>query len=292
MRLRVAESYELVDRVAELLLGGDAHGRTLSVRLRERPPGSSSRADVSPRRRFGEPVRWLTPAISDKWHCRIGSQPSIWKGDGANRTGASLLTDFGGGAMMLSLRGRPGPNEPLAYMLRPMHMKALRVAVFARSSSRRPCDLSIATAMTLVLLGCSSGGRPDDLHARKLCLSPLTAKHIRDPYGIDYRLTVEGALTVSRAWNSTAGLLKGWPQPFPEGPAVDPHRNFWKTDLESKFIAVCYVHGHMTGQRGTVTASSQTFSDALIEVRDDHVAYLVTANGPHQGLHIQVPPNR
>lgn len=153
--------------------------------------------------------------------------------------------------------------------------------------------LSLATTVSLGLLACSCGTSPPDLRARQLCQSPSTADQIRDPYGIDYRLTVAGSLTARRAWNSTVGLLKGWPPRSPEGPAAAKQpTNFWKTDPPSRYIAVCYVHGVLTGQRGTVTATRGTFADALIEVRDDHVAYLISANAPGHALRVQVPPHR
>ena len=161
-----------------------------------------------------------------------------------------------------------------------------------RQKNVRCRHLALATTMAFGLLACSGGGSSVDLRARKLCQSPSTVQNIRDPYWIDYRVTVDGGITVRRACNSTVGLLKGWPPPFPEGPVAKEPQNFWKADPASRYIAVCYLHGRMTGQRGNVAATRGTFSDALIEVRDDHVAYLVSANAPGQALHVQVPPHR
>ena len=158
--------------------------------------------------------------------------------------------------------------------------------------SMRLRSLALAAMVGLGVLACSSGKSSVDLRARGLCESSSTAQHISDPYGIDYRVTVHGKLTARRAWNSAAGLLRGWPPPYPEGPALKIPQNFWKTDPAGRYIAVCYVHGRMTGQRGNVLATSGTFSDALIEVRDDHVAYLIAASAPGQAVHVQVPPHR
>ncbi len=149
--------------------------------------------------------------------------------------------------------------------------------------------LTIVIAL-LVVTGCSGQGR-EDTKARALCESSATAKQIQDPYGIGYRVTVNGRLEVRQAWDSTVGLLVGWPPPSSEGPRSQP-QNFWKDDAASRYIAVCYVHGDLTGQRGGVSATRSAFKDALIEVRDDHVTYLVSATLAGQKHQVQVPPHK
>ena len=143
------------------------------------------------------------------------------------------------------------------------------------------------------LVGCSGARHGANARARELCESRMAAQNITDPYGAGYKATVNGKLRATHAWASTASLLRGWPKPSGEGPAVRPGTpDYWKSEAPSRFIAVCYIHGSMAGQRPDVPATLIHFQDALVEARDEHTVYLLWARAAGQALTVQKPPTK
>src|SRR4051794_41812153 len=100
----------------------------------------------------------------------------------------------------------------------------MRLSTMEPVRARRVAQI-VPLAVALVA-GCS-GSPSGPVRARQLCESAATARHITDPFGVGYKVTVKGRVRATHAWASTAGVVKGGAEgggggapPRPPGPGA------------------------------------------------------------------------